>query len=586
MSEPTERQADVAPDDGTGDGDQVGTELLLGNEAIARGAVEAGVGSVAAYPGTPSTEVGDTLRAEADDRGYHMEYAVNEKTALETGVAASYSGLRSLVVMKHVGLNVAADTFMSLAHSGVESGLVLVVADDPSLWSSQNEQDTRHYARFARVPVLVPTDPQEAKEMTTAAFELSEATGHPVIVRPTTRISHTRAPVTLGEVPPVERDGEFEPDPERFVQIPAHGRGLKAELLDRIEEVRAELETSTFNRVETVGEPDGVGVVASGIAYTYVREALEWLDAGADVLKLATPYPLPEDTVRSFLADHDRVLVVEELDPVVERMVRSLAQRTGVDVDVAGKQDDVMPTPFELTTGRVVEPLSSVLDVDPPAVTRDESDAGAEGTDREDLLVPRPPQFCPGCPHEQLYDGMAEVAGEDAINPGDIGCYTLGVNLGMVDVQFAMGAGTGFAAGFAQFNDEPVVATIGDSTFYHSGIPGLVNAVYNGADTTVVVLDNRTTAMTGQQPNPSTGWTAAGEDTTAVPIEDVAEAAGADFVATVDPYDGDDVRGTLEEAVETEGVSVVVSRAPCVLFRQEHGEQLDPIDARLGGDDA
>ncbi|MEF8830247.1 MAG: hypothetical protein V5A23_01760, partial [Halobacteriales archaeon] len=326
MSEGTQETTPAGGDDAGPDGEPP-TELLLGNEAIARGALEGGVGSVSAYPGTPSTEIGDTLRGLSDDYGFYMEYSVNEKAALETGIAAAYSGLRSLVVMKHVGLNVAADTFMSLAHAGVDTGLVMVVADDPNMWSSQNEQDTRWYARFARVPVLEPTDPQEAKEMTAAAFELSEAVGHPVIVRPTTRISHTRAPVSLDEIPEVARGDGYDPDPQRHVQVPAHGRQLKPKLLQRIEEVRDVLEDSRFNQVETIGDPDGVGVLASGIAYNYVRESLDWLDADADVFKLATPYPLPENRVGSFLRAHDRVLVVEELDPVVEDSVRSLAQR-------------------------------------------------------------------------------------------------------------------------------------------------------------------------------------------------------------------------------------------------------------------
>jgi len=550
------------------------TRLLLGNEALARGALEAGVGSVSAYPGTPSTEIGDTLREVATEYDLYMEYAVNEKTALETAVAASRSGVRSMAVMKHVGLNVASDTFMALAHSGVQTGLVLVVADDPSMWSSQNEQDSRNYAQFAKVPMIVPATPAEAKEMVPYAYEVSEAVGAPVILRPTTRISHSRGPVTFSEVPERTTTGRFEPDLARTVHIPAHGRQMKPALLERLEAAREELEGSPFTWTD---EAEGsVGIVASGIAYNYVREALDWMDLEAPVLKLSTPYPLPERRLEAFLADLDSVLVVEELDPIVERDLRVLVQQSGIDVGVSGKLDDVMPMSFELATGRVAQHLADFFDVEPP-VDFDEIDAAR--AEAEEITIPRPPELCPGCPHERVFTAMDAVFDdEETIYAGDIGCYTLGVNYDKIDIQFAMGAGTGFAAGFPHFTDQQVVATIGDSTFYHGGIPGLLNAIYNDADTTIVVLDNQVTAMTGHQPNPGTGWRATGEDAERIPIEDIAEAAGADFVDVVVPYETESVEETLAEAAATEGVSVVVARAPCVLFKQEHGERLAAID--------
>ena len=550
------------------------THLLLGNEALARGALEAGVGSVSAYPGTPSTEIGDTLRAVAEEYDLYMEYAVNEKTALETAIAASMSGVRSMAVMKHVGLNVASDTFMALAHGGVETGLVMVVADDPNMWSSQNEQDSRNYAQFAKVPMLVPATPAEAKEMVPYAFELSESVGAPVILRPTTRISHSRGPVELGEMPERTTTGRFDPDRSRTVHIPAHGRQMKPQLLERLEAARTALEDSPFTWTEA-GEGD-VGIVASGIAYNYVREALDWMDLEAPVLKLGTPYPLPEDRIEGFLADLEGVLVVEELDPIVERDIRVLVQQRDLDVSVAGKLDDVMPMSFELTTERVAEHLAAFYGVDPPvdfdAIDTAQDEAAA-------ITIPRPPELCPGCPHERVFTALGNVFDDETtVYPGDIGCYTLGVNYGKIDIQFSMGAGTGFAAGFPHFTDQDVVATIGDSTFYHGGIPGLLNAIYNDADTTIVVLDNQVTAMTGQQPNPGTGWRATGEDADRIPIEDIAEAAGADFVDVVTPYDVESVEDALRAAADTEGVSVVVARAPCVLFKQEHGERLAAID--------
>jgi indolepyruvate ferredoxin oxidoreductase alpha subunit len=556
------------------EGTQGTRKLLLGNEAIARGAVEGGVAAIAAYPGTPSTEIGDTLRADADDFEYYMEYSINEKTALETAISASQSGLRAMAIMKHVGINVSADSLMSLARSGVRGGFVLTVADDPNMWSSQNEQDSRQYARFVRMPMLTPTSPQEAKEMTAYAFELSEDLGLPVALRSTTRVSHSRGPVDFGEVPEVNTEADFEKEPERLVHIPAHGRQLKPKLLEKIEAAKERMEDLPFTWIEEGSDGD-VGIITPGMAYNYVRESLDWMDVDADLLKLATPYPLPEAQIRAFLESHEKVLVVEELDPIVEEAVRILAQRHGIDVEISGKYDDVVPMPYELTTERVTKFLTEYFGVDSPFdfEAQETAQAAADGD-----LIGRPPQFCPGCPHEKTFDAIKAVLGDDAIYAGDIGCYTLGVNKGALDIQFSMGAGTGFAAGLAQFNDEPILATIGDSTFYHTGVPGLLNAIYNDADTTVVVLDNRTTAMTGQQPNPSTGWNAVEEETEPMPIEDIARAAGAPFVEVVNPYQSDSVEENIEEAVATEGTSVVVARAPCVLFNQDYGQQLEEIE--------
>ena len=557
------------------DGPPGSTQLLLGNEAIARGALEAGVGAVSAYPGTPSTEVGDTLREVARDYDLYMEYAINEKTALETAIAASFSGVRSMAVMKHVGLNVASDTFMALAHAGVETGLVLVVADDPSMWSSQNEQDSRNYAQFARVPVIAPATPQEAKETVPYAFELSESVGSPVILLTTTRNSHSRGPVELGEIPERKTSGHFEADSERTVHIPAHGRKMKPKAIDRLESAREYLEDSPFTWTDP-GDGD-VGILASGFAYNYVREALDWMEIDAPVLKLSTPYPLPEGRIEAFLEPLESVVVIEELDPIVERAIRVLAQRRGLDIEIAGKIDDVTPRSFEFTTERVAEVLAGYFDVEPP-VDFEALEVGR--ADAEALTLPRPPELCPGCPHERVFTAMDNVLDEETtIHPGDIGCYTLGVNYGKVDIQFAMGAGTGFAAGFPHFTDQQVVATIGDSTFYHGGIPGLLNAIYNGANTTIVVLDNQVTAMTGHQPNPATGWTATETESDRIPIEEIARAAGADFVDVVVPYDLESVEESLQEAVDTEGVSVLVARAPCVLFKQDYGDRLAEIEA-------
>ncbi|MFB6114608.1 MAG: indolepyruvate ferredoxin oxidoreductase subunit alpha [Halodesulfurarchaeum sp.] len=553
------------------------TRLLLGNEAIARGALEAGIGAVSAYPGTPSTEIGDTLRDVADEHGLYVEYAINEKTALETAIAASFSGVRSMAVMKHVGLNVASDTFMALAHAGVGAGLVVVVADDPNMWSSQNEQDTRRYAEFARVPVFSPASQDEARRMVPEAIELSESVKSPVVLRTTTRLSHSRGVVDLGPVPDRRTTGRFEPDHDRTVHIPANRDSLKPALLTRIELAGEVLADSPFTTL-VPGEAS-VGVIADGFAANYVREALSLLDLDAPILELGHPYPLPEERIRAFLKSVESVIVVEEVDPVVEESVRVIAQEAGLDTTIAGKRDGVMPMAFELTTDRVTWALADYLDLEAPV---DVSTINTVEAEAAKITLPRPPQLCPGCPHERVFSAMETVlADEDVIFPGDIGCYTLGVNYDMVDIEFAMGAGTGFASGFPHFTDQTVVATIGDSTFYHGGIPGLLNAIYNGADTTIVVLDNQVTAMTGQQPNPATGWTATGRDADRIPIEDIAEAAGADFVRVVKPYDRETVEAALETAVETEGVSVVVARAPCVLFKRAEGDRLAEVETKV-----
>ncbi len=552
-------------------GEKGDKKLLLGNEAIARGAIEGGLQAIAAYPGTPSSEIPDTLRKYADHFGYYMEFSTNEKTALETAMSASWSGLKSMAVMKHVGLNVASDSFMSLAHTGIEGGLVLAVADDPSMWSSQNEQDTRNYAKFANVPLLDPSSPQEAKEMASYAFELSEEVKLPVILRPTTRISHTRGDVEFDDVPEINYEGNFEKNEERWVTTPNNARKLKPKLLERQEEARDIFEESEFNWIEGDTESN-VGVIASGISYDYVKEAMEWMNLDFKLLKLGTPYPLPKERINEFLETIDRVLIVEELDPIVEEEVRILAQRRNLDIEISGKMDDYVPMSYEMSTKRIAKSFAKYFDIEPPIDFQDLENTYDKS---KDLLVPRPPELCPGCPHESVFKAMKNVVGDDAIYPSDIGCYTLGVNepLNAVDTTFAMGGSTGFAAGMPHFNDEPVVATVGDSTFFHTGIAGMLNAIYNSSDTTIIVLDNRVTAMTGHQPNPSTGWTAVEEKSDIMSIEDIAEAAGADYVDVVDSYQSEDVEKSIQKAVDTEGVSVVVARQPCVLFRQEFQEK-------------
>ena len=554
--------------------------LLLGNHAIARGALEANIAVFAAYPGTPSSELTDTMAAVAEKAGVYMEYSANEKIALETALSAAWSGLRAMTAMKHVGLNVAADTFLSAVGMGVEGGFVIMVADDPSMWSSQNEQDTRVYAKFANVPVLEPSSPHEAKEMTKYAFELSERFKHFVILRTTTRISHARGDVVLGKLPEEIKQakrkfGDFKKDPSRFVDVPSNARRFHSQILEKIEKIREELAECPFNWIE--GKEDAkVGIIAPGLAYSYVKEALAWL--GVDdvkILKLGTPFPVPYRLLEKFFDELERVLIVEELEPVVEEQVKAWAFDNGVRIPIHGKE--YIPRVYEMTTRRAVTAIAKFLGLETPV--------NFEGIDEKykkvsAIVPPRPPSLCPACPHRNTFYAIKKAAGSRAIFPSDIGCYTLGLlpPLKTVDTTIAMGASIGVAHGLdVALNGVPgeketkekkkiIVATIGDSTFFHTGLPALANAIYNRSNVVIVVMDNLVTAMTGDQPNPGTGETPHGLGKQ-IKIEEAAKAMGADFVAVVDPYDIKATIETMKKALQVEGVSVVVSRRVCALHR-------------------
>jgi len=554
--------------------------LLLGNQAIARGALEANIAVYAAYPGTPSSELTDTMAVVSKKAGVYMEYSTNEKVAFETALAAAWSGLRAMTAMKHVGLNVAADTFMSAVGMGVEGGFVIMVADDPSMWSSQSEQDTRVYAKFANVPVLEPISPHEAKEMTKYAFELSEKFKHFVILRTTTRTSHARGDVVLGELPDEIKQakrkfGKFNKDPSRFVDVPANARKFHPAILEKIEKIREKLNDCPFNWIE--GKEDAkIGIIAPGLSYAYVKEALAWLGIeDVKILKLGTPFPVPYGLLEKFFEGLERVLVVEELEPVVEEQVKTWAFDKKLNIEIKGKE--LVPRIYEMTTRRAVTAIAKFLGLETP-VNFEELDEKYEKI--KPLLPPRPPSLCPACPHRNSFYAIKKATGGKAIYPSDIGCYTLGLlpPLKTVDTTVAMGASIGIAHGLSiaqngSLSEEQqgpekqvIVATIGDSTFYHTGLPALANAIYNRSNVLIVVLDNLVTAMTGDQPNPSTGQTPHGMGKR-IPIEDVAKAMGADFVAVVDPYDIKATYETVKKALEVEGVSVIVSRQVCALHR-------------------
>ena len=538
-------------------------QLLLGNEAIVRGALEAGISFATTYPGTPSSEIGDNFYRISQETDLYFEYSVNEKVALETAAAAAISELRTMCSMKHVGLNVAADALMTLAYVGVKGGLVVVSADDPSMHSSQNEQDNRYYAQLAGLPMLEPANSQEALEMTRAAFELSEAYKIPVLLRTTTRINHSRTPVEVGLLQPPRRSGAFKKDPFNLVTVPMVGRRLRVELLEKINKLGSEASASPFNRVEGKG---GWGVVTSGVSYNYVADAVRELDMTdrVRVLKMGMTYPFADEICLDFLKGVERVLVVEELEPFLEDKLKILAQENGLSLEIRGKGEELLPRYYEFDPVQVKSAMARFfqLKYQPGQV------------EMESALPQRPPNLCAGCPHRASYYSVNKALGDAAaIYPTDIGCYTLGIlpPLEAADFLLCMGSSVSSAGGFAKAQEEPVVAFIGDSTFFHSGITGLINAVHNDHNFILVILDNGTTAMTGQQPHPGIELTPEGRQTPKVDIEAVVRGCGVDRVETVNPLQVDKTVAVLKEMLEDKqrpGVKVLISKSPCPLFER------------------
>jgi len=525
-------------------------QYLLGNEAIAHGCLESPVDFVSGYPGTPSSEVIDILRIQ-EERGYHVEWSVNEKVALENALAAAWCGVRALCTMKHVGLNVAADPLMTSAYTGVTGGLVIMSADDPYAHSSQNEQDTRCYAAFARIPCLDPSTIQEAHDMVRDAFALSEEFGLPVLFRPTTRICHSKGDVTLGDLKTNTRVGKFQKDPRQYVVIPAHTRILHKKLNEKQPGIKKRLADSGYNTFSVKGAN---AVIASGIAATYVQELLP---EDVSFMKIGA-YPIDEAWLEEFVRQHEKILVIEELAPVVEEAVRQVAGC----VTVHGKKDGHSPYEGEFSQYTIAKIMQSA-GISPKIQFQD--------ADPLPDIPARPPIMCAGCTHRPVFYAMRKVF-KDGIYPSDIGCYTLGLQLGAVDTTICMGASVTVGSGIYHSGEKAdIVSTIGDSTFLHTGIPGLINAVYNGADMTLIILDNRTTAMTGHQPNPATGVTATGEPTIPVSLEAICRACGVSFVETVDSYDLVGLTTAMKDAKARPGVKVIIARQPCVITARRAG---------------
>ncbi len=528
-------------------------EILSGNEAIARGAWEAGVKLAAAYPGTPSTEIMESL---ADYKGVYCEWSPNEKVAMEVGIGASMAGGRALVCMKHVGLNVAADPFFSSASVGLEAGLVVVSADDPGMHSSQDEQDNRNYAKFARVPLLEPSDSGEAKDLLVAAYELSERFDTPVLLRTTTRTSHSKSLVKIGErveTPPVVN---LTRNWNKYLMMPQNAIARHVVVEQRVLDLVEYAETCPFNRVE-MGDTR-VGVITCGVIYQYAREAVP----NASFLKLGLTYPLSKKQIAEFRSKVDKLYVVEEGDPFLEEAIKVM----GIKID-GGKELNTLQG--ELTARLIARSLA---------------DAGVPGVTEELLteLAPaptglpnRPPTFCPGCSHRGVFTVLKKLR---VFVSGDIGCYTMGAlaPFNACHASTCMGASISMAHGMAKIVEaepgKPIdirnkpVAVIGDSTFFHSGITSLMDVVYNNGKTLNIIVDNSTTAMTGGQQNPGTGRTLLGEPSSSVDIPALCRALGIKRVTTVDPYDLEQMERVLREELDADEVSVVIAKAPCVLM--------------------
>jgi len=539
--------------------------LLLGNEAIVRGILEAGIAIVTTYPGTPASEIGDTASALASEAGLYMEYSTNELVAVEVAAGAANCGVRALTAMKHVGLNVAADAVMTLSYVGVKGGYVIVTADDPECYSSQNEQDNRYYALLSNLPCLEPSDPQEAKDMTIAAIELSENLELPILLRTTTRVNHTRGPVMFGKVTKPDLKGEFIRDMKRMVMVPAFARPQHISLLEKSERAKEISEKSPYNVIVREGK-SGIGVISSSSAYNYAVEAANMLGLDVGVLKLGMTNPLPEKMIARFLKMCKKIIIVEELEPYLEMQIKAIAKDHAPDVEIYGKTGQLyFPRKGELSTRTVLLGFSNILGKKLP-FDFEKIDAKVAEVSKE--LPSRPPILCAGCPHRASFYVIRRVGGEKAVYSTDIGCYALGTAppLSVGDLLICMGSSISTAQGISKTTGRNAIAIVGDSTFFHATLPGLVNAVYNNAKVVLAVLDNQTTAMTGNQPHPGTGVTGMGGSSQRISIEKVAEGIGIKYVRVVNPFRIKETEAVLKEALAQDGPSVVVFRAPCSLM--------------------
>ena len=555
--------------------------FLLGNEAIVRGLMEANLQFCASYPGTPTSEILELVSniITTHHLPVYAEWSTNEKVALETAIAGSLSGLRSMFACKHVGLNVASDALMTLPYMGTVGGLVLIIGDNPSLHSSQNEQDTRYYGVMASVPVLEPSTGQEAYEMVKDAFEISEQFHLPVILRTTTRIAHSRSTITMQELNPTYRTPTFVRNPQQYVNIPARARQNHKTVVQKRHEIERYSNGSKWNKI--IGEiPQPYGIITSGVSYSYVAEAIQLLQLdNVAVLKIGF-YPAPEELTVHFLKNVKQVLVIEEVEPFLEKEVRVIAQANGVVIPIKGKREGFTPYTEELNLRLVLTAVQQWMGIN--KIVFPDYD---QLTVQDNTLIPvRGPVLCAGCPHRATMMIVNKALGrkkKDAIFTNDIGCYSLTAlpPNNNADTLLDMGASVSMGAGFTHTGlENPIIAVIGDSTFWHAGLPALANAIFNNANITVVIVDNLTTAMTGMQGNPSTGEPAIQTNTThRLSIEKVTEAMGANTIF-IDPWEVDPSVPAVKEILALTGVKVIVSRRECVVEALRRVESFEPYE--------
>jgi indolepyruvate ferredoxin oxidoreductase alpha subunit len=539
--------------------------LLLGNEAITRGAIEAGVSVATTYPGTPSSEIADTFSKIAkfrlsknEKQEFYFEYSTNEKVALEIAAAAAITGLRSLTCMKHVGLNVASDSFMTYLYIGCRGGHVIISADDPSCHSSQNEQDNRYYAIFGGAPMFEPSTPQEAKEMTRIAFDISEQLKSPVLLRTTTRLNHIRGPIRLNKIEKSKEKGAFERNP-MWVTTPDIARKRHPELLNMLDKAERISETYKYNEIKNIGIDSEWGIITSGVSYNYVREVVEDLKLNVKILKLGMTHPIPKKMCKKFLKSCKKVIIVEELEPILENHIKQIIYDMNVNIKIFGKTTGHFSRLFEYDIDIVKNSFIKIFNL---------REKPYKPIYSKIILPNRPPALCPGCPHRATYYAAKKAKSKEVIYPTDIGCYTLGraKPLEMADLLLCMGSNAGTACGLAIATSEKIISFMGDSTFFHSGIPPLIDAVHHNHNVVITVLDNRTTAMTGHQPHPGNEFDGMGRPAKKILVENVVKGCGVENIYIIDPNDIKSSINTYKKALEFEGTSVVISKSPCIII--------------------
>lgn len=527
--------------------------ILLGNEAIVRGALEAGVQFVSTYPGTPASEIGNTFFKIAKEAGVYFEFSTNEKVALEAGIGASFSGLKTLVAMKNFGLNVCLDALIPFAYTGTKGPTVIIVADDPSCHSSaQSEENSRGFAQIVHIPVLEPSDPQECKDFVKLAFQISEKFKIPVIIRTTTRVAHQRAPVVLSPIPNFKSHitkGKFVKDVKRFVTLPPRVLEMKKELLEKIERIREFSEKSAINRIEG-NKKSKLGIVTSSVSYLYVKESLKELNLDLPVLKLGIFYPLPKDKFKNFLKGLDKILVVEELEGLLEEVTFFLTKIANPKIKIFGK--NLLPEVGELKPEIVTLAIAKFSD----------KKYSVPSVKFQTALPKRFPQLCPGCPYWLVVSAIKKAVDVNkVIFGGEIGCYMLFGNspINLQDYLSCMGSSVGIAHGIKKATGKKIIAFVGDSSFFHAGIPALINTVFNKSNPLIIILNNQTTAMTGHQPHPAAPVTPDG-----IKIEPIVRACGVKHVKTIDQTNQEEMVNTIKEFLEKDEVSVIIATRPCI----------------------